>query len=330
MIMKNKTIDNTKLGMLVLAGFAFLIFTLYMIGKNRNLLGSTFSVKAVVSNVNGLVPGNNVRFKGIDVGTVKSISIANDTAIIVVMTIDQSVRPFIKKNAIVSIGTDGLMGNKLININSGAPEDEPIHENAFLQSRKPIETDEMLRTLNTTNNNIERITSNLYEISVKLNSSESMWSLLSDTAVSKNIKQAIVHLRNAGENSAALTKTANNVVGTLNDGQGLVHQLFRDTTLSNQLAYSLLQIKNASNQASSMMSELKDIVDNIRQGDGTAGMVLADTVMREKLFKTALNLEQGTDRFNQNMEALKSNFLFRKYFKKLEKQQAKESRSAEH
>src|SRR5690606_41546283 len=97
-----------------------------------------------------------------------------------------------------------------------------------------------------------------------------------------------------------------------------------------QLSYSLMQKQKASNKDTSRKTELKDIVDNIRQGDGTAGMVLADTVMREKLFKTALNLEQGTDRFNQNMEALKSNFLFRKYFKKLEKQQAKESRSAEH
>jgi phospholipid/cholesterol/gamma-HCH transport system substrate-binding protein len=116
--MKKKGIENIKVGTLVIAGLLFLIFTLYMIGKNRNLLGKTFVITAVVHNVNGLMPGNNVRFKGIDVGTVKSIEITNDTLINVIMIIDDKMQPFIKKNAIASIGTDGLMGNKLVNINS--------------------------------------------------------------------------------------------------------------------------------------------------------------------------------------------------------------------
>jgi phospholipid/cholesterol/gamma-HCH transport system substrate-binding protein len=326
--MKNKAVNNAKVGLLVLAGIIFLILTLYMIGKNRNLLGATFTIKAVISNVNGLVPGNNVRFKGIDVGTVKSIGIANDTAIFVVMTIDQKIRPYIKKNAIVTIGTDGLMGNKLININSTEPLAPPIEEDDVLQSRKPIETDEMLRTLNTTNNNIERITNNLYEISVKLNSSESLWTLLSDTVIAKDIKKAIVHLKNAGANTAELTSTAKHIVGTLDDGDGIVYQLFQDTTLSNQLAHSLQQLQDAGNQTSAMMTELKHVIDNVKQGDGTAGLVLTDTLLREKLFKSAVNIEQGTDRFNQNMEALKSNFLFRRYFKKLEKQQLKDAKSS--
>src|SRR5688572_7628571 len=106
--MKTKSVDNAKLGAFVLVGIVFLIVTLYMIGKNRNLLGSTFTIKAEVNNVNGLVPGNNVRFKGIDVGTVKSIDIANDTLIYVTMTIEESMKPYIKQNALASIGTDGL------------------------------------------------------------------------------------------------------------------------------------------------------------------------------------------------------------------------------
>lgn len=68
-----------------------------MIGRNQGLFGSTFALKAVVDNVNGLVPGNNVRFKGIDVGTVRSIEIANDTAIYVTMAINASMKPYIKK-----------------------------------------------------------------------------------------------------------------------------------------------------------------------------------------------------------------------------------------
>ncbi len=40
-----------------------------------------------------------------------------------------------------------------------------------------------------------------------------------------------------------------------------------------------------------------------------------------QLEKSMENIEQGTERFNENMEALKHNFLTRGYFRKLEKQE---------
>ncbi|HEY9009358.1 MAG TPA: MlaD family protein [Ohtaekwangia sp.] len=319
--MKAKGVDNAKVGMMVLAGLAFLILTLYMIGKNRNLLGSSFTIQAVLTNVNGLVPGNNVRFKGIDVGTVKSIHVQSDSAVLVTMTIDETMKPYIRKNAVASIGTDGLMGNKLININSQNIPAPLIETDDILQSRKPVETDEMLRTLNTTNNNIERISHNLYEITEKLNSSESLWTLLSDTSITKDLKRAVMDFKTAGGNTAVMTAGARDLVIKLQHGNGLANTLFTDTTLSNRLAQSLAQIEQASHQTSAMMGDLKLVVDQMQQGEGTAGLLLKDTLLRQSLFRSAVNIEQGTNRFNQNMEALKTNFLFRKYFRKQEKKQ---------
>jgi len=319
--MKNKTIDNAKVGLLVNAGLVFLVLTLYMIGKNRNLLGATFTIRAVLTNVNGLVPGNNVRFKGMNVGTVKNITIASDTAIFVTMTIDESMKPYIKKNVVASVGTDGLMGDKLININSPGAPAEPIEENDTIRSLKPIETDEMLRTLNTTNTNIERISANLYEITTKLNSSESLWSLLSDTVIAKNLKGAVKDFKDAGANTADMTLTARNVVREFDQGNGIAYRLFADTSLSNKLDYSLGQIRQASIETSSMMKNLKQLIGEVQQGEGTAGLILKDTLARQSLLWSVQSIEQGTGRFNENMEALKSNFLFRGYFRRQKKKQ---------
>jgi phospholipid/cholesterol/gamma-HCH transport system substrate-binding protein len=319
--MKNKTIDNSKGGLLVISGLIFLVFTLYMIGKNRNLFGSTFTIKAVMTNVNGLVPGNNVRFKGMDVGTVQEISIVSDTAIYVTMTIDEEMKPYIRRNAVASIGTDGLMGNKLININSGETSGPAIGSNDFIYSRRPIETDEMLRTLNTTNNNIERISNNLYEITEKLNSSESLWTLLSDTVITRDLKMAVKNIRDAGAHTADMTRTAKNIVKELEQGEGIAYRLFSDTSLSNRLDYSIQEIQKASTEASAAMKEIKTIVGNVQQGDGTVGLILADTAVRQSLIRSVESIEQGTGRFNENMEALKSNFLFRGYFKREAKRQ---------
>ncbi|MFD1001063.1 MlaD family protein [Ohtaekwangia kribbensis] len=325
--MKNKTVDNAKVGLFVVIGILFLVFTLYMIGKNRNLLGTTFTIKAIVSNVNGLVPGNNVRFKGIDVGTVKSVSVENDTAIVVTMLIDEKMKSYIRKNAIASIGTDGLMGNKLININSQPGYAEPVREGDVIFSRKPVETDEMLRTLNTTNDNIARISTNLYEITEKLNRSESLWTLLSDTIITQDLRAAVHDFRTAGKSTAAFTQNANGIVQRFQSGDGLINRLFMDTTLANQLNTSLQQIQDASVKTSEMMKDLRNVVDDVKEGEGTAGLILSDTLLREKLFKSASNIEQGTQRFNENMEALKHNFLFRPYFKKKEKQQRNSARA---
>lgn len=325
--MKTKKVDNAKLGLFVLGGVLFMIVTLYMIGKNRNLLGSTFTIKAVVNNVNGLVPGNNVRFKGIDVGTVKAITVSDDTSIFVVMTIDEKMKRYIKQNAVASIGTDGLMGNKLMNINSQPGDFPAVTEGSIIQSRKPIETDEMLRTLSTTNSNMERITTNLKEITIKLNSSNSLWNLLSDTVITHDLKHAVRDFSRAGSNTADLTGTAKGMINRFDKGEGLAGTIFTDTLLSSRLDHSLSKIQEASDQTSDMMKNLQTVVQQLREGEGTAGLLLADTTLRNKLLRSVGNVEQGTSRFNENMEAMKSNFLFRGYFKKLEKEERKKKRS---
>jgi len=71
--MAQKLINNARLGVFVLSGLAFLILLLFMIGRNKSLFGSTYLLKANFENVQGLIPGNNVRYSGIQAGTVKRI-----------------------------------------------------------------------------------------------------------------------------------------------------------------------------------------------------------------------------------------------------------------
>lgn len=317
--MKTKPLDNAKLGMFVMAGVAFLVLTLYMIGKNRNLLGSTFPVRVKMENVNGLLPGNNVRFRGIDVGTVKEIQIADDTSIYVTLTIHNKFKRYIKQNAIAAIGTDGLMGNKLVNINSQPGAAEPVEEGSVIRSLHPIETEEMLRTLNTTNNNIAAITRNLEQITGKLNQNNSLWSILGDTLIAEDIKKAIHDIRQAGRNTSMLTAEAQEVITDLRKGEGFAGVLLTDTVWKTQLSNSFNLIEAGSKDISKALQNLNLVIENINNGEGTAGRIIADTVWSHKLFHALSNVEEGSVRFNENMEALKHNFLFRKYFRKQEK-----------
>lgn len=79
---------NIRLGLFIATGTVLLVAALYLIGNKQNLFGSTFKISAQFKNVNGLMSGNNVRFGGIDIGTVKSVEIISDSSVNVVMIIN--------------------------------------------------------------------------------------------------------------------------------------------------------------------------------------------------------------------------------------------------
>src|SRR5690242_20144671 len=118
--METGTSQNLRLGIFVVAGIMVLIIGLYFIGENRKMFGKSFKLYANFRNVKGLRTGNSVRYGGIDVGTVKKIDIINDTLIRVDLEVEEKLKSVIRKNALTSIGSDGLMGNTLLNIEQGS------------------------------------------------------------------------------------------------------------------------------------------------------------------------------------------------------------------
>lgn len=325
--MKKTTSKNIRLGLFVLLGTLFLIYGLYMIGSNRNLFGSTFRINAIFSNVNGLMKGNNVRFAGIDVGTVDNVTIINDSCVKVVMVIEADVQKYIRKNALASIGTDGLMGNKLVNINPSMEKAPGVKQGDTLQTMKPIETDEMLRTLNRTNDNIAAITDNLKTITAKINSRNTLWSLLMDTVVADNVKQAIVNIRLTGSNSAEITGDLSNIVDGIKNGKGSFGALLTDTMLSNHVRQTVVKIKLISDNAALISGNLSSIIQRTDSGKGTIGRLLMDTTFVPNLDKSMTNLKTATQGVNELIEGLKHSWPLRSYFRKQEKRRKADSAS---
>lgn len=325
--MKKRATNSVKLGLFVLAGLAFLILLLYMIGRNKNLFGATFSIKAQFANVQGLVSGNNVRYAGIEIGTIKKIYIINDTMVEVLMIVEEDMRKVIRKNAVVSIGSDGLMGNKVVNISAGQGEAGLVEQGDVLVSRKPVDMDEMLRTLGKTNSDIGVIAVNLKNLSQRLNSSSGLLTLLDDQSMPKNLKAAALNVQVATARAANMARDLETVVNNVKEGRGSLGVLLHDTSFAQNLNDAVLKIQTVGNQAQSLAAGIQSAVTEIQyeigQGKGAVNALLKDTALTEKLNNSLENIEKGTDAFNQNMEALKHNFLFRGYFRKLEKQKQK-------
>lgn len=315
--MKKSISQNARLGIFVIAGTVFLVVLLYMIGAKRSLFSSTFRISAQFYNVNGLMEGNNVRFSGINVGIVEQVEINTDSTIKVTMLIEDKVKQYVKKSAVASVGTDGLMGNKLVNINSVKNGSiAHVEDGDILNTLKPIETDEMLRTLNTTNDNIKFITGDLKKITQKINSSNTLWSLLMDTVIADNLKQAIVNIKVTGSRTAIITGDLQEITKGFKNSKSLVATLFTDTMLSSKLENTILKLNVSSDKIAYVSGDLSTLTSKMKSGEGTIGMLVTDSVFANDLRSTLKNLDKGTKGFDDNMEALKHNFLLRNYFKK--------------
>lgn len=326
--MPKRVISNVKLGAFVLSGLLFLVLLLYMIGKNRSLFGSTYILKARFENVQGLVAGNNVRFAGIQAGTVKRVKILSDTVIEVTMIIETKMEPIIRKNAIVSIGTDGLVGNKVVNI---VPAKEPgplAVENDILATKKSINTDEMLQTLNRTNNDIAVIAANLKTTVEQINNSSTLWALLNDKSIPQNLRISLANIRQATSKAGDMANNLHDIVMDVKNGKGSAGAILTDTSFAQNLNEAIMKIKDVGDEADSLANEINKVVTGIRQdinnGKGTVNALFKDSVMAIKLNASLDNIQKGTDGFNKNMEALKHNFLLRGYFKKQERRKRKD------
>jgi phospholipid/cholesterol/gamma-HCH transport system substrate-binding protein len=328
--MANKAINNIKLGGFVLAGLLFLVLLLYMIGSNQNLFGDTYILKARFENVQGLVPGNNVRYAGIQTGTVKEINILDDTTIEVMMVIEKEMLHIIRKNATASIGTDGFVGNKLVNIHPSHQPAATAIEGDILLSKRSVSTDDMLQTLSKTNGDIAVIAAELKTTVQRINNSAGLWKLLNDESIPKDIRRTLANIRSATARANDMAGSFQSVAADIKNGKGSVGMLLKDSAIVNNLNEAILKIKSVGTEADSLVEEVNKLVAGIQEdknnGTGPVHAIFKDSAIVIKLNTSLDNIQKGTDGFNQNMEALKHNFLFRGYFKKLEKQKQKEEK----
>ena len=217
-----------KLGMFVTIGLLLFILAIYFIGKQKNLFGSTFNITSQFKTVSGLEVGNNVRFSGINIGTIEEIKLVNDSSVVVSMVIKDEVREFIKTDARASIGSDGLMGDKVLTISPGVKSTKPVENNGKIASVNGIEMNDIM----------------------------------------KSVKKSV-------DNAGVITEELAIFSHSMNNGNGALARLVRDDKMANSVS------------------------------------------------NTLNNLESGTKGFSENMEAAKSNFLFKGYFKKKEKEKEK-------
>lgn len=307
-----------------MAGLSFLILLLYVIGKNQNLFGSTFLLKVRFENVGGLTAGSNVRFAGIDAGSVRRVEVLNDTTIEVSLLIKTKMKDFIHRNAEISIGTDGLIGNRVVNIEATRGPSPLVSEGDVLQGAKSSGADEMLKVLNKTNNDLAITVQEIRQTVEHINRSKAIWTILDDATIPLSLRQTLERVKASSTNLDQTMRDLSLIVSDVKSGKGSLGKLVRDSSIALAAVEAIDKVKNIGAVVDSLSGRINVFVDDIHRevvdGRGTVHSLLKDPQMTQRLESTMKNLEQDTKAVNEVLEAIKHSFLFRGYFRKLEKQ----------
>lgn len=241
-----------KLGMFVIIGLALFALTIYFVGKQKNLFGSTFHLKTQFKTVSGLEEGNNVRFSGINVGTVKDIELITDTSVMVVLLIKQDIQQFIKTDATASIGSDGLMGDKVLTISPGTIAKSQVKDNDLIASKKAIEMEDVMSSVKTSVDNAGVITAQLAEFSYKMNNGNGALSkLVTDEEFSSSLKSTLTNLQTSSNEFAKFTTK-------MNDGKGALSKLVSDEKFGKTLDSTMSNLQAGTKGLSENMEAAKN------------------------------------------------------------------------
>ena len=323
--MKTSNTQKFSLGLFIFIITIIFVFALYLIGNKQNLFGNTFRISAVFNNVNGLILGNNVRYSGINIGTVKNIVMINDSTICVDMIIEDKMLQHMKKNAVAAVGSDGLVGSMVINIVPGKEVSEALKPGDTIQSYNKTSTTDMLETLNTTNDNAAKLTSDLLKITTAIKDGKgTIGMLIEDAEMASEVKQTVSNLKTASANTSATVLELKKIIRAVNYDESLAAVLLSDTASANKMKSIIENIKQSSLDIDAVIHNLNSVILDVKKGKGTVNYMINDTILVNNIDETMKNIKEGSVRLNENMEALKHNFLFRGYFRKLERQKQKE------
>lgn len=314
-------------GLWVLAGLIIFVVGIMTIGGMRKSFVSKITAQATFDDVNGLKVGNNIWFSGVKVGTIKDIFFVGNSQVEVLLNIEEKSQQYIRKDAMVKISSDGLIGNKIVVIEGGTPQSPSIEDGDVLRVKKEDSQEDIINTLQANNKNILAITEDFKEISGKIRKGEgSIGKLLADEQLYKNLEVTMATLQRAAGQAQSVTSSLSTYAAKLNKPGGLANDAVTDTLIMRKVRLTVAELSETASTARAMVEGLKKTTQDLssdltKNNDNAVGLLLRDKATASDIKNTIQNLESSSEKLDESMEALQHNFLLRGFFRKKEKRE---------
>ena len=303
-------------GIVLALGLTIFMVAVFTLGGQKKAFTSTISLKAVFKDVNGLQKGNNIWFSGVKVGTIRSVNFDPAARVIVAMNVEESVQQYIHTDAHAKVGSDGLIGNRIIVIYGGSAAAPLVSSGDTLSVENLSSTEGMLDTLQQNNRNLLSITSNFKAISDEVVAGKgTMGRILTQDEMANTLQTALNSLNVASRNAQLLSANLAAFSTRLNTPGTFAHELVNDTAIFRRLRASVSEIQLAAANARTLTAELNN-------SNSALGVLTKDPQAAADIQAILRNLSTGTAKLDTNMEALQHNFLLRGFYKKKRKAEA--------
>jgi len=293
-------------GAFVIAGVLLFGAGLFLIGDRRMLFNRSFDVYAEFANVAGLEEGAKVRVAGIDAGEVDTIHVPpNPSARFrVEIRIREDLHQLIRVDSVASIQTDGLVGNKFVQVEAGTDQAEIVPSRGTIKSREPFEFSQMLERMNQT---VELVSSTITDLKGGI---DQALGAITDTATEAQdlMNDVGTDARAILASSQKVSENLNMIVANVREGKGTVGKLLADDSLYTSVKSIAADAEKAVASLRQASEEAKEAVADFRGENGPLKGVSGD------LQQTLASARDAMADLEENTEALKHNFLFRGFF----------------
>lgn len=323
---------SVVVGIFVLLGVLIFMAGVFVLGGQQKRFTKSVRIIAVFNDVAGLKAGNNVWFSGVKIGTIKRVKFFGTAQVEVDIDIEQSAQSYIRKDAQATISSDGLIGNKIVQIFGGTPKSEPVEEGDRLRTMEALSSDKVLETLQENNQNLLRVTNDFKALVGNIRRGKgTVGAVLTDSVVANNFKRAMENLQRASLNTVKVTGSVSTFAAKLNTKGSLANELVTDTTVFSRLSRSAAKLEGVANSADQAVGNLNQTSANVNRAseklnntNSPLGVLLTDEETATNLRTTLRNLNRGTALLNEDLKAAQGNILLRGYFKKRAKEEAKQ------
>ena len=233
-----------RVGAFVVGALLVATIIAFGIGKDSNIFSKKAKFRTVFRDAGGLRQGNQVRIAGVNVGTVDKVDFDSKGRILVRFTVSEEARGLVRKGSKASIGSKGMLGDRLLEVSVG--EGPRLPNGSFVMGEESSDLSSYMR----------KVGSILEDVSL--------------TAKSLRTATEPLNTPEFGEDIRTTTHEFAKVASMAANGKGTVQKLLTDPKLAQSVDQTIQSLRQTSNDMQGVMKDVRAVVQEIRSGDGSA------------------------------------------------------------
>jgi phospholipid/cholesterol/gamma-HCH transport system substrate-binding protein len=332
-----KSSNNVVVGVFVASCLILFAIGLFLIGNSNQLFTKSFSVYAEFSKITGLVKGGKVRVAGMDAGTITHIDVpsAPQAKFRIHLRIAEQLHPIIRADSVATIQTDGLLGNKYLQIEAGSSGEPLAVADSTIRSTEPFEWDDLMEEISSAVKQVNGVLAGVKEqLAATLSQIER-----ATASANHMIREATPQVKGILSSANVIAANLREVIDGVQQGEGAIGALFKDQEMQASVRRSVDKTEQVVDKIHQTIAGVNKVVDKVEASDivpevqrtlknleqitqRVKGAVdkfesaSGEGGVGENLQRTLASAQEAMSDLSEDTEALKHSFFFRGFFKK--------------